>query len=202
MVVAHETGQIADLELHFSGTTPIAPEPALQASNPLGKIPALVLDDGSCLFDSRVICEYLAGKAGDVAVFPPAGPRRWEALTQQALGDGLLDAALLARYEYLMRPEGQRSNEWRAAQLGKVEMALERIEALAPDLGGAVTIGAITLGCALGYLDFRFPELAWRTNRPFADRWFTDFSARPSMTATHPRDQVAADAAKSTSNSR
>ncbi|MFU0504773.1 glutathione S-transferase family protein [Pseudaminobacter sp. NGMCC 1.201702] len=190
MVIAHETGQLADLQLHFSGTTPIAGDPDLQTANPLGKIPALVLDDGSCLFDSRVICEYLAARAGDSTLFPPPGPQRWEALSRQALGDGLLDAALLARYEWLMRLEERRSPEWRAAQLRKVELALNSIEALIPTMGDEVTIGTITLGCALGYLDFRFPELAWRTNRPAAERWFAAFDARPSMVATRPRDRA------------
>jgi len=197
MVVAHETGQTDDLELHFSGTTPVAGDPELLSSNPLGKIPALVLEDGSCLFDSRVICEYLAARAGDGGLFPASGAVRWQALTRQALGDGLLDAALLARYEWLMRAEEFRSAEWRAAQLGKVKLALDRIEALAPELEDDLTIGAISLGCALGYLDFRFPELVWRQDRPAAERWFARFGARPSMIATQPRDRAAPAADKS-----
>ena len=192
MVVAHETGLANRLELEFSGTTPLAGDQALLSFNPLGKIPALVTDEGACLFDSRVICEYLAASAGDTVLFPLQGERRWRALTQQALGDGLLDAALLARYEMLMRPEGQRSPDWRAAQLRKVESALDGIEALLPAIGGEVTIGTISFGCALGYLDFRFPELSWRTGRPAAERWFAEFDARPSMVATRPRDRAAA----------
>lgn len=187
MVVAHETGLVDKLELLFSGTTPLAGDKELLAHNPLGKIPALVTDEGSCLFDSPVICEYLAASAADTTLFPPSGSRRWEALTQQALGDGLLDAALLARYEILMRPEAERSLEWRGAQLRKVEAALDRIEALLPEIGDEVTIGAITFGCGLGYLDFRFPELNWRERRPVAKRWFASFDERPAMVATRPR---------------
>lgn len=192
MTVAHEVGLVSRIELIPSGTTPLEGDRDLLAFNPLGKIPALLTDDGMCLFDSRVICEYLAELAGDTTIYEPRGPRRWAALMQQALGDGLLDAALLARYEMLMRPKGARSPQWRAAQLRKVEAALDKIEALLPDVGGEVTIGAISFGCALGYLDFRFPELNWRAQRPVAERWFADFDARASMVATKPYDRLAA----------
>ncbi|MGB3390597.1 MAG: glutathione S-transferase [Pseudaminobacter sp.] len=190
MAVAHETGLLDQIELLFSGTTPLAADKELRSFNPLGKIPALVTPEAGCLFDSRVICEYLTAKAGNKELFPPDGPWRWEVLAQQALGDGLLDAALLARYEIMMRPEGQRSDEWRAAQLHKVAAALDRIEALLPAVGDKVTIGTITFGCALGYLDFRFPELEWRRQRPVAERWFAEFDQRPAMAATRPREQA------------
>ncbi|WP_342634666.1 glutathione S-transferase family protein [Borborobacter arsenicus] len=192
MAVAHETDLVDEIELLFSGTTPLAGDKELRSFNPLGKIPALVTDEAGCLFDSRVICEYLAAKGGNKKLFPPDGPSRWEVLAQQALGDGLLDAALLARYEIMMRPENQRSGEWRAAQLQKVTTALDRIEALLPTVGDTVTIGTITFGCALGYLDFRFPELEWHKNRPVAERWFGEFDERPAMAATRPREHVPA----------
>lgn len=192
MVVAHETGLLNEIELLFSGITPLVGDRDLGSHNPLGKIPALVTQEAGCLFDSRVICEYLAAKAGNKELFPLDEPWRWEVLAQQALGDGLLDAALLARYEIMMRPEGQRSDQWRAAQLHKVTSALDRIEALLPTVGDKVTIGTITFCCALGYLDFRFPELEWRKNRPVAERWFGEFDERPAMVATRPREHVAA----------
>ncbi|KQU73730.1 glutathione S-transferase [Aminobacter sp. DSM 101952] len=191
MVVAHEVQLVSSIELVTSGTTPLAGDEDLIAVNPLGKIPALLTNDGMCLFDSRVICEYLADQAESATLFGRQGQRNWQALMQQALGDGLLDAALLARYEMLMRPEGERSPQWRAAQLRKVEAALDRIEALLPEIGGEATIGTISFGCALGYLDFRFPELDWRAGRPAAARWFADFDARASMVATKPYDRVA-----------
>lgn len=190
MAVAHETGLADQIELLFSSTTPLVGDGDLRPFNPLGKIPALVTKEAGCLFDSRVICEYLAARAGDDRLFPRAEPRRWEVLAQQALGDGLLDAALLARYELLMRPEDRRSEEWRDAQLLKVATALDRIEAMLPAIGEEVTIGTVTFGCALGYLDFRFPELEWRKRRPAAEAWFAEFDNRPAMAATRPREQA------------
>lgn len=192
MAVAHEAGIADQIELLFSGTTPLAADKDLRPFNPLGKIPALVTKDAGCLFDSRVICEYLAAKAGDGRIFPRDEPRRWEVLAQQALGDGLLDAALLARYEVMMRPQDKRSDEWRDGQLLKVAAALDRIEAVLPSVRDAVTIGTITFGCALGYLDFRFPELEWRKGRPIAEAWFAEFDNRPAMAATRPREQAPA----------
>lgn len=190
MAVAHETGLADQIELLFSATTPLVGDKDLRPFNPLGKIPALVTREAGCLFDSRVICEYLAAKAGDDRLFPREGPRRWEVLAQQALGDGLLDAALLARYEIMMRPQDKRSDEWREGQLVKVATALDRIEAVLPEIGNEVTIGTITFGCALGYLDFRFPELEWRKGRPVAESWFAEFDNRPAMAATRPREQA------------
>jgi glutathione S-transferase len=197
MAVAHEAGLADKIELLFSSTTPLVGDKDLRPVNPLGKIPALVTKEAGCLFDSRVICEYLAAKAGDDRLFPRDEPRRWEVLAQQALGDGLLDAALLARYERLMRPEDKRSDDWRDAQLLKVATALDRIEAMAPSIRSEVTIGTITFGCALGYLDFRFPELEWRKRRPAAEAWFAEFDNRPAMVATRPREQASSPAANS-----
>ncbi|GAB4066519.1 glutathione S-transferase [Ancylobacter sonchi] len=191
MAVAHETGLAGKLEVEFNPASPLTRDPALVDLNPLGKIPALVLDDGSVLFDSPVICEYLAATAGDTALFPPAGPARWAALTQQALGDGLLDAAIANRYETVPRPADLRWPDWTKAQLAKIAGALDRIEALAPELPDTVTIGTITLGCALGYLDFRYAHLNWREGRPQATAWFAAFDERPSMAATRPREHVA-----------
>jgi glutathione S-transferase len=191
MVVAQEAGLLDAIEIVFNAASPVARDAVLAARNPLGKIPVLVLEDGSTLYDSRVICEYLAALGGVDTLFPPAGPARWQALTQQALGDGLLDAALVARYEAVMRPEELRWPAWREAQLAKIHGALEQIEALVPALGETMTIGTISLGCALGYLDFRYADLDWRREAPQAARWFAAFDARPSMAATRPRERTA-----------
>ncbi|MCS0494325.1 glutathione S-transferase [Ancylobacter sp. MQZ15Z-1] len=195
MAVAHETGLAGRIEIAFNGASPLQRDPALVGHNPLGKIPALILDDGSTLYDSPVICEYLAAAAGDATIFPPAGPARWAALTRQALADGLLDAAIANRYERLLRPEDKRWQGWTDAQLAKVAGALEEIEKLAPalsaDLDAPPTIGAIAIGCALGYLDFRYADLDWRQGRPAAAAWFAAFDERPSMAATRPREHVA-----------
>lgn len=191
MVVAHEAGLAAEIEIVFNAASPVSRDAELAASNPLGKIPVLALEDGTALYDSPVICEYLAARGSAPSLFPQGGPKRWEALTQQALGDGLLDAALSARYEAVMRPADKQWPVWREAQLAKIEGALQRIEAIVPTLDEAMTIGSITMGCALGYLDFRFAELGWRERCPQATLWFAAFDARPSMAATRPRERVA-----------
>ena len=190
MAVAHEVGLADQIECVFNAASPLQRDPALVESNPLGKIPALVIDDVT-LIDSPVICAYLAARADNTTIFPPAGPARWTALTQQALADGLMDAAIAGRYEMLMRPEHFRWAGWRDVQIAKVVGALARIEALAPTLGQQPTIGTITIGCALGYLDFRYGDLDWRAGRPAAAAWFKAFDERPSMAITRPREHVA-----------
>lgn len=193
MVVALETGLADRIEIVFNAASPLQRDPALTGLNPLGKIPALVLDDGTVLYDSAVICEYLADLAGDTAIFP-TGPARWPALTLQALGDGLLDAAVGNRYETVMRPEGLRWPDWSQAQMAKISGALDAIEqSVHTGLVGHTVhhIGLISLGCALGYLDFRYANLQWREGRPAAAAWFAGFDARPAMAATRPRERTA-----------
>jgi len=138
------------------------------------------------LYDSRVICEYLDSLHEGPRLFPP-GAARWVALRQQAMADGLLDAALLRRYESL-RPADQRSAEWDSGQRGKVERALDAAEREAAGLGEPVTIGAIAIACALGYLDLRFAADAWRQGRPALAGWYEAFAKRSSMLATELKD--------------
>lgn len=185
MVVATQLGLASQIELLTSAAHPIKRDDRIASFNPLGKIPAAQTSDGQLLFDSRVICEYLDDYAQG-GLFP-AGATRWEALARQALGDGLLDAALLARYERLARPKELQYDAWHQAQLGKVQAALASIDQQAPSLASTPSdIGAITLGCALGYLDFRFADMDWRSHCPEAAHWFADFDAQPSMIATRP----------------
>jgi glutathione S-transferase len=188
MVCAHLTGQADQIEWLPSAAHPIRRDDRIAAHNPLAKVPTLILEDGQSLYDSRVICEYLAGLAGDTQLFPADAARRWPALTQQALGDGLLDAALLARYERTARPAERQWTDWYDAQLVKVEAGLAAIEAQASALSLNPTIGEITLGCALGYLDFRFRELDWPARYPEAARWHGVFRTLPAMQATLPHD--------------
>lgn len=156
------------------------PADSLRAQNPLGKIPTLVLEDGSSLYDSRVIADYLDHLSGGGRLIP-AGPARFEALRLQALGDGINDAALLIRYE-ITRPEALRHAEWIALQQGKIDRALDALEAAPPE--GPIDIGQIAVACALGYLDLRF-QGAWRAGRPRLARWLADFAARaPAFEAT------------------
>ncbi|MFL5334371.1 MAG: glutathione S-transferase family protein [Geminicoccaceae bacterium] len=186
-IVAHETGQFESLVIHNLQTSAVAPDLRLAADNPLGKIPCLVLTDGTALYDSRVICEYLDTLHAGPPLFPPAGAERWNALRLQALCDGIMDAALLARYETFLRPEENRWPAWIDGQLDKVHRALDRLEAVeAGILGRRPDIGTISTACALGYLDFRFAGLDWRARRPVLAAWFAEFAARPSMVSTAP----------------
>lgn len=186
MVVAHELGLAGRIEHLAAAAHPVNRDPTIVRSNPLGKVPTLITDDGTALYDSRVICEYLDDLGGG-SLFPRTGAQRWRSLTEQSLGDGILDAALLARYEGAMRPEALRWADWSAGQLDKIVCGLGVIEAGAPAMGARVDIGTITLGCVLGYLDLRFAHLEWRSAHPQAAAWFETFNARPAMQATLPR---------------
>ncbi|MGB3070017.1 MAG: glutathione S-transferase [Ottowia sp.] len=187
MVCAHLTGQAADIEWLDSAAHPVRRDARIAAHNPLAKVPTLILDNGQALYDSRVICEYLANRAGASYLFPAAGDERWTALTRQALGDGVLDAALLARYEHTARPPEFQWPTWREALLTKVAAGLDSIEAIAPTLAlEQPSIGEITIGSALGYLDFRFPEFDWRAQHERAARWNEAFQKLPAMQATRP----------------
>jgi glutathione S-transferase len=188
MAVAIETGLDGRLEPVVRIMTPVKPDANLVAANPLGKIPCLVTDDGAVLYDSRVICEYLDGLHDGPRMFPAAGPARWSALRRQAEGDGILDAALLTRYETFLRPEEQRWVEWIDGQKQKFRRALDSLEGEAEAFGLTVDIGAIAIGCALGYLDFRFGGEDWRATRPRLAAWFARFSERPSMARTAPAE--------------
>ncbi|MBV8663911.1 MAG: glutathione S-transferase [Hyphomicrobiales bacterium] len=183
MVVAHELGLADRIEKLPSAAHPINRDRQIIAHNPLGQVPTLFTDEGAVLADSRVICEYLDGLAGG-ALFPASGPARWRALVDQAIGDGVMGAALLARYETVARPADKQSKEWLDGQLDKAATSLAAIESTAASFGERVDIGTIAFGVALGYLDLRFSDLKWRDSHPATAAWFARFSERPSMVAT------------------
>jgi glutathione S-transferase len=189
MVCAHMTGQADRIEWLESAAHPIRRDPRIAQYNPLAKVPTLIVENGQVLFDSRTICEYLASSGEPTNLFPKEGEERWRALSLQSLGDGLMDAALLARYETLARPPEFQWLEWRSAQIEKVTASLDAIEAEVSSLGiDTPTIGDVTIGCALGYLVFRFPDLKWWESRPKTARWNESFQALPAMSATLPHD--------------
>jgi glutathione S-transferase len=168
-------------------TDTMDPTSDLSDHNPLSKVPTLILESGEVLYDSPVICEYLDSLHDGAKIFPPAGPERWQALRQQTLGDGILDAAILRMLETLRRPEALRWRGWIEKQAGKVSRALDRLETEAEDLQGPLAIGRITVGCALGYLDFRFADDDWRAGHAALSAWYEDFAQRPSMQETVPK---------------
>ena len=182
LVTAHELGLNERIELLPSSAHPVQRDAQIIASNPLGKVPTLLTDDGTALYDSRVICEYFDELAGG-SLFPRSGPARWRALTLQSLADGMLDAALLARYEDAARPEALRWPEWREAQLDKLGTSLAALETITATLANRVDIGTLSLACALWYADLRFPGLNWRPRHPRVAAWAEVFGQRPSMQA-------------------
>ncbi len=160
----------------------------LRQQNPLGKIPTLVLEDGTSLFDSRVIVEYLDEIDGRHLLFPK-GKERFVALREQALGDGMLDASILQVYEARFRPPEHHVQSWLDYQRGKLERGLaEAARSVRPvRAGSAPDIGAITIACTLGYLDFRFAG-EWRKHYPGLVDWFAAFEkAHPWFTASTPK---------------
>ncbi len=183
-VVIRECGLIDRMEFVPVQTTPLEQSPALTQANPLGKLPALVRDDGPALYDSRVITRYLDAISGG-KLYPSS--RIWEVLTLEATADGIMDAAVLVVYERRFREEALRSEEWMEAQISRIVRSLDAIgDRWMSHLGGRLDIGQIGVGCALGYLDFRHPEMDWRAGRPSLADWFARFSERESMWATAP----------------
>lgn len=183
LVAAHEAGladRIESVDMSSAEATT-----GLDAVNPLGKVPAMILDDGSTLMDSPLLCEYLDSLHDGRKLFPAAGPARWTSLRLQAIGDGVMDAAV-ARVGESRRPEGERSPGAVVKQTGKIARSLDLLEEEAASLEGEPTIGPITVACALGYLDFRAPDEGWRNGRPKLAAWYERFAARPSMAATAP----------------
>ena len=186
LVLAHETGLIDRLELVPVTVAPVTPNPTVAAENPLVKIPALIREDSVALYDSAVILEYLDGLHDGPKLIPAAGEARWTALQRQAAADGLLDAAILVRYETVLRPEEKRWPEWIDGQMRKLRGALAAFEVDGVTLGQSLTVGEIAIACALGWLDFRYPDENWRQDRPRLADFYAGFAERPSMKATLP----------------
>lgn len=185
LMVAHEAGLADRIEIVPTDVR-AADSPVVQ-SNPLGKIPALLLDDGTALYDSPVIAEYLDSLHDRPALFPPPGPARWTALRQQALADGLCDAALLRRMEG-MRPANLQSADWDSHQRRAVNRSLDQLELGLEDLpdSNQPTIGSLAVLAALAYLDFRFAAEPWRVGRSGLSRWFEAAASRDSFRLTQP----------------
>jgi glutathione S-transferase len=158
----------------------------IRSQNPLGKIPALLVEDGTVLFDSRVILEYLDHRAGGGRIIPQDAGARFAALRLQALADGIMDASVLLVYEGRWRPPERHEPRWIDLQSGKVARALAALEAAPPALDAPANVGQIALACALGYRDFRFPG-SWRKDHPRLVAWLDDFARRvPAFAATAP----------------
>jgi glutathione S-transferase len=184
-ITALETRLDKKIEMVNVALTPVAPNADVDKHNPVGKIPVLSVK-GMDLFDSPVICEYLDNQHKGRKLLPRKGRDRWVALRLQAMADGLLDAALLARYEGFLRPEDRRWKEWTEGQMKKIDGVLDQLEAETKSLKGKLTLGTISVACALGYLDFRFGHHDWRGKHPKLAKWFAATSKMPSIKATVP----------------
>ena len=189
MVFAHECGLAGRIECVRTLVAMTRPNTDLLRINPLGRIPTLVLDDGSALYDSTVICEYLDSLHGGRRLFPESGQARWTALRRHALGNNLIDNLMLWRNE-LTRPQIQQSPETLAAFELKVRNAVAALDGEAAALAAApVDIGHVAIGSALGYADFRFAQIGWRSSCAHIARWFETFAQRPAMRDTAHVDQ-------------
>jgi glutathione S-transferase len=189
MIVLHETGQAEEVGLVRTPVAMSEPNLDLLPDNPLIKLPTLVLDDGYALYDSRVICEYLAQRAAS-PIFPADPDLRIRALRQQALGDGLLDVLLLFRQER-NKPRDRQTQSWLDAFALKVDAVLASLEkSFATQAPRQFDIGAISIGCALSYMDYRFPDLDWRSRAASAADWHGQtFMQRPSVINTEPTQE-------------
>jgi glutathione S-transferase len=188
MVLLHETGQTNRVALQASQLTPVSPDLALNEDNPLGKIPALRLADGNVLYDSRVILDYLDYQHVGNPLIPRDGSARWRRLTLASLADGIMDAAVMVRYEVALRTPEKHWDEWLDNQRDKIRRALALLEADAiAELTSHFDVAAISVACALGYLDLRHPDLEWRKANPKLAEWYFEVSQRPSMIATMPK---------------
>lgn len=179
-----ETDQMNDVELLKVATTPVNTAEEAASANPSGKIPALILDDGSTIYDSRVICRFLDDRAG-AGLYPQAD--LWKVLTLEATADAMMDAAVLMTYERRVRPDEMVYLPWIEAQWAKIERSILAIESGWMDhLSGDLTLAQIGVACALSYVDFRHPDRDWRALAPQLADWHKGFSQRPSMIATEP----------------
>jgi glutathione S-transferase len=185
MVLLHETGQLADVTLHDVQLSPINPSSAVNAANPAGKIPALRLADDSLLYDSRVILEYLDQRHSGQPLIP-ADASRWRCLSLASLADAAVDAAILIRYEQFLRPQEKRWDAWLSGQQDKIQRALAEFEQASAELSSQFNLAAISVACALGYIDLRQPDFNWRASHPQLAVWYAGVSQRPSLQTTQP----------------
>ncbi|NSX54129.1 glutathione S-transferase [Parasulfitobacter algicola] len=185
LVLLHETGQTADIQLQQVVASPLDPDPALTAINPTGKIPALIRDDGPAIYDSRVICRYLDARV-HAGLYPES--RIWETLTLEATADAMMEAAVLMVYEARFKTEKQQSKDWIEGQWAKVNRAVSILNTRwTSHLSGPLDVAHIAVGCALGYLDFRHDDRGWRHGNDALKDWYQTFSQRDSMMKTTPK---------------
>ena len=189
LIAAHEAGLADRIETVRTVVAAAEPNTELMKENPQSRLPTLRLADGTVIYDSVVICEYFDSLHDGEKLFPASWPERLVALRRHALGDGMLDTMLMWRGE-MLRPAANQSIKHMQAWRLKTNVSVDKLEEEAEALGSSrFSIGHIGIGAALGYIDFRFPELAWRDGHPRLAAWYETFAARPSVKATEPVDE-------------
>lgn len=189
MVTLHEVNLAESVEIVCVRTNPLGVVNDLVDVSPLGKIPTLVLQDGTTIFDSRVICSYL-NTIGKSDLYLAKENLKWSIKTAEANFDGVLDAALLMVYELRFRSKKYQNDEWLENLWLKIERTLDFYNNRPSEIrGDKLNMGQISLGCALGYLDYRHSNRNWRSKNPYLRDWFADFSERVSMRTTVPRSE-------------
>ena len=183
-VLACAIARDLDSQIELVPTNPHASPATLLAANPLSKIPCLVTSDGLALFDSPVIVEYLDSLEGGLPLFPRSGGARWHALKEQALADGIMDAAVGRRGEQ-GRPQEAARDAIMERQKDSVARALDRLESDPPSQ--TLDVGSISVACALGYLTLRFSDEPWREGHPKLTAWFAEFGLNPCIARTKPQ---------------
>ena len=177
-----------DAQIEWVKTNPWQAEDKLTAENPLSKVPTLITDDETVIYDSAVICEYLDSLHQSEKLIPEEGEARWQVLRLQALADGILDAGILRFMEH-KRPLANQSEDWDAMQKNSVERGLDYLESRLSEWStNKLNVGIISVACVLGWLDFRFQDESWRQKRPALTVWFEEFSSRPSILKTLPKE--------------
>jgi len=191
---AIELGLAERIELEYAEVIPSLPNKAFgQAHNPLRRIPALITDAGETLYDSTVICEYLDTLAGG-SLIPREAPRRWRVLTQHALANGMCESIVLIRYETSVRPAELRWSTWTDDHWDKIYSGIDWFERNDAVLREPLDLAHLALGCALGYIDFRWPERQWKQRAPAVAAWFARLEQRPSFAMTKPQPAPGSDA--------
>lgn len=185
VAVFAELGNLTD-QITFSSvaTTALNVADDARSANPLGKIPALILADGSTLFDSRVICRYLDDVA-DLGMYPASNI--WKVTTLEALGDGIMESGVCISYEKRLRPENEQSPNWIEAQWSKVEHAIASLETgTYSEMGGPLNAGQISVACALDYIDFRHGDRNWQSRHPKMANWQRKMQSLDAFKSTKP----------------
>ncbi len=187
-----ELGMMSEVELQATSVQPGKPNlDYAKAQNPLGKIPALETDTGETLYDSTIICEYLDSLSAGTKILPNSGIERYKVLTHHALAHGICEAAVIIRYETFLRPEAHQWDVWITDQWSKIDRALTWFNANTDQWQTTqADLAQITLGCALGYLDFRAADCGWRENHTALAEWFAPFEQRESFQSTLPTAPV------------